>query len=224
MMLETSNDLRLLADLHATELSREQIQGLQAMNFSATAEFPPELSASLLDELASDFADIYLNGKFHSSPQESVWLDDDELICQQPMFEVRAWYEQHGLAVPNWRRMADDHLVNQLLFVAYLLDKAAETSQPEALLEETARFMDEHLLRWLLPFGQRVAKRCATQFYAVLALETAGYCEHVRDSLADILDVPRQSHEEIEARLRAQHLAATRPQPMHYYPGTAPSW
>lgn len=39
-MLETSSDLRLLADLHATELSREQIQGLQAMNFLATAEFP----------------------------------------------------------------------------------------------------------------------------------------------------------------------------------------
>ena len=152
-----------------------------------------------------------------------MWLDDEELVCQQPMFEVREWYARHGLAVPNWRVMADDHLVNQLLFVAFLLEKAT-TENNQQLLEEAARFLDEHLLRWLLPFAQRVAQRCATPFYANLSLETAVYVEQTRDLLAEILGVPRLSHEEIETHLRAQQLAASRPQPMQYYPGVAPSW
>ena len=205
-MLDIANDLRLLADLHATELTREQVH-----------------SDTQFDELACDFADIYLHGKFHSSPQESVWLDDEELVCQQPMFEVREWYARHGLEVPNWRKMADDHLVNQLLFVAFLLEKSSTESNPQ-LLAEAARFLDEHLLRWLLPFAQRVAQRCATAFYAELAQETAVYVEHTRDLLAEILGVPRLNHEEIEAQLRAQQLAESRPQPVKFYPGVAPSW
>lgn len=223
-MLEVVNDLRLLADLHATEVTAEKLEELREVAFPGTEGLPQPLPASLLDDLACDFADIYLNGKFHSSPQESVWIDDEELICQQPMFDVRAWYDRHELAVPDWRKRADDHLVNELLFIAHLLDKAAEQADPQALLEETARFMDEHLLRWLLPFAQRVAQRCHTGFYATLALETAEYAENIRNTLADILDVPRPTHEEIETRMKAQQRSAAQPQTMQYYPGMAPSW
>jgi TorA maturation chaperone TorD len=222
-MLDIANDLRMLADLHATELTRERIQELQAIGFPAAQGFPQEIPDKLLDELATDFADIYLNGHFHASPQESVWTDEEELICQQPMFQVREWYSWHGLAVPNWRKMADDHLVNQLLFIAHLLDKAAD-DDPQIILRETARFMDEHLLRWLLPFAKRVTERCDTDFYASLALITAMQGDHIRDLLAEILDYPRPSFEEIEARMKAPQLAATQPQPMQYYPGVAASW
>lgn len=218
-MLEVIEDLRLLADLHATELTPERIAGLQGWD-----GIPAEVSGAVMDELACDFADIYLNGKFHSSPQESVWLDDEELVCQQPMFEVRAWYARHGMAVPNWRKMADDHLVNQLLFVAHLLEQALAQDEPQPLLAETACFMDEHLLRWLLPFAHRVAQRCNTGFYASLALETAEYAEYLRNALAEILQVPRPSFEETEARLKARQVAAAPAQPMQYYPGMAPSW
>lgn len=241
-----ASDLRLLADIHAVELTRERMQELQAMEFPAVLAlnpasqpfsaalqqmedcvkgWPADLPASLTDELATDFADIYLNGTLHGSPNESVWVDDEELTCQQPMFDVREWYARHGLEVPNWRLMVDDHLVNQLLFIAYLMEKAAENNdQQQALLTETALFMDEHLLRWLLPFGQRVAARCTTAFYGSLCLLTAFYGEQLRDLLADILDVARPTHEEIEARMKSRQLSATTPQPVKYYPGTAPSW
>lgn len=222
-MLDIANDLRMLADLHATEVTVEKLEELRAMAFLGTETLPQPLPATLLDELACDFADIYLHGKFHSSPQESVWLDDEELVCQQPMFEVREWYARHGLAVSNWRVVADDHLVNELLFVAFLLDKAMAENNLQ-LLEEAARFLDEHLLRWLLPFAQRVAQRCATVFYAELAQETAVYVEHIRDVLAEILGVPRPTHEEIETCMKAQQRAAVQPQTMQYYPGVAPSW
>ncbi|WP_020394305.1 TorD/DmsD family molecular chaperone [Thiolinea disciformis] len=239
-------DLRLLADLNAVELTEERIKELQAQQFPdslglsllhadapAVAEqlrtllksWQPTIPSKEFDALACDFASIYLNGSLHSYPSESVWIDDEELICQQPMFDVRECYEKHDLVVPNWRVMADDHLVNELLFVSALLEKAANTDEPLALLKEAAWFMDEHLLRWLLPFGRRVAQRCATPFYASLAVLTALYGEQVRDHLADILETPRRSHEEIEVEIKARRRVQVTPiKPMPYVPGVAPSW
>ncbi len=238
-----ATDLYVLADLHAVELTVERMRELQALEFPSILALNSDdqaylltvqqmesclrewgkLPDSLVDDLASDFADIYLNGKFHSSPNESVWLDEEELVCQQPMFQVREWYAGHDLEVPNWRRMPDDHLVNELLFVAALLNKAA-VDHPTQILSDAACFMDEHLLRWLLPFGKRVADRCNTPFYAALALLTALYVEQLRDLLAGILNAPRPSYEEIEGRMHAHHHLASRPEPIRYYPGIAPSW
>ena len=238
---QTATDLRLLADLHAQELNQEALQALTTQGFSALLGWIPEgrLSEALLqmdsaiaewhnveaqtvlDTLATDFAAIYLTGHYRASPSESAWTDDEELTCQDAMFEVRELYQAHDLKVPSWRIMADDHLVNELLFVAHLLEKAA--TSPD-YLRETARFMDEHLMRWLLPFTSRVIQRCDTLFYASLALITGLYCDQLRDTLADILGEPRSSAEEIEARLKARLVAQTAAVPLQYFPGTAPSW
>ncbi|WP_020559850.1 TorD/DmsD family molecular chaperone [Thiofilum flexile] len=239
-----ATDLRLLADLHASELTRERMRELLDIGFPGLlalgsydhtlalaveqlgvgmASWPNPIPDSLVDDLAADFADIYLNGSLHGLPNESVWLDDEELTCQQPMFEVREWYARHNLAVPNWRKLSDDHLVNELLFIAYLLDKVS-SEQDSQVLEEVAQFMDEHLLRWLLPFGKRVALRCATPFYSSLALTSALYVEQLRELIAMILGVARPSIEAIELKLRTQQLAASGVQPLRYYPGSAPSW
>jgi len=41
-------------------------------------------------QLAADFAAIYLNHSIQASPCESVWLDEEGLMRQQPMFKVNA--------------------------------------------------------------------------------------------------------------------------------------
>ncbi|MGZ8219633.1 molecular chaperone TorD family protein [Methylomagnum sp.] len=69
---------------------------------------------AFLDDLAADFAAIYLTGAFGASPYESYWLSDDHLICQDAMFDMRTLYAGAGLKVPDWRMRPDDHLVFQL--------------------------------------------------------------------------------------------------------------
>ncbi len=241
---QVAHDLQLLADLHATELTQEYYEQLRQIHFPDVLaventdevyqlavqqlrellhSWPEQLSAEQLDELATDYASIYLNGNLHAYPSESAWLDDEQLVCQQPMFQVREWYKQYDLTVPNWRRMADDHLVNELLFTAHLLEQAG-SEQPETM-QKAAIFMDEHLLRWLLPFGRRVSQRCNTAFYASLGLLTGLYVEQIRDLMAVILDEPRPTSEEIEQRMQTKHPQATvSTQTLQYYPGTAASW
>jgi TorA maturation chaperone TorD len=210
-----SADLDFLARLHDREPDAALLKQLRDSNFPAgcleLALDSPDASGAaaglhqvmqslpspppdeLLNELAADYAAIYLTHAHRASPYESVWLDDENLVCQDAMFEVRAWYQRHQLAAPNWRERADDHLVFQLQFVAHLLREGLES--------EAATFLDEHLLRWLGDFARRVATHSHTDFFAGVAVLTHAHLESLRDLLARILDEPRPSAEEIQARL-----------------------
>lgn len=231
------HDLLALAVLHHVELDGETIARLQAQDENSGGfllmpasergkealrlfkegirlidEHPDD---AVLDELAADYAAIYLTHAFSASPCESVWIDEEGLAMQEPMFQIREAYERHGLAVSDWRIRSDDHLVPQLQFLSHLFEKKVD-------LEEVARFLDEHLLRWIDRFAQRVGTRCATPFYAGLAMMTAAYLDELRDLLAEIDGQSRPSKEEIDRRMKPT-IEVALPEPK-FVPGSAPSW
>ncbi|MEA3274731.1 MAG: molecular chaperone TorD family protein [Pseudomonadota bacterium] len=235
-----AEDLRALALLHDRELERDMLLSLRkdcyedflglelrgakgrealALFREGLSDIPSALDQGTLDILAAEFADIYLNNGLGTSPCESVWLDEDGLIMQEPMFQIRQWYRRYGVAVEDWRKRTDDHLVNQLQFLAILL----ETEPGAERLEAAARFMDEHLLRWIEEFGERVATRSQVRFYAGLAFLTAAYLGELRDLMAELLGSPRPSAEEIEERMHPKAgVAVAGPAP--FVPGAAPTW
>lgn len=234
-----ADDLNLLVILHGEELNPERllqlkdvafpahlglslkseraIPVLQAMS-EAVTNWPENPRPDQLDRLHVDFANIYLNYVYRASPEESVWVDDDHLAMQQSMFDVREIYQRHGLEAANWRLRPDDHLVSQLQFTAHILTHEPDTET----LEELAHFLDNHLLRWLPYFSQRVAQRSETEFYASLALLTGLYCEELRDLLALILDQSRTPPEPLE---KSTHGQGNKDQINEaYIPGIAESW
>ncbi|MBK7022259.1 MAG: molecular chaperone TorD family protein [Sulfuritalea sp.] len=237
-----AEDAATLALLHDSELARPVLAGLKEADFpanlgllpmgpaslgsfemmrTALASLPDSPDAALLDELAADFAAIYLTGAFGASPSESYWLSDDHLVCQDAMFDLRTLYAENGLAVPDWRKRPDDHLVFQLQFLARRLDAAATPEDWRAL----GRFLDYHLLRWLPDFAGRVADRCDTMFYAALALLTDAWLQQLRDLIADHLGESRTSREEIAASLGSRREAEAVAVPIAFMPGAAgPSW
>ena len=83
------------------------------------------ISGLELDELAADYAAIYLNNRFGASPYESVWLSDEHLACDRSMFELREIYAAAGWQVSDWRSRFDDHLVLQLQYLRQVLASAA---------------------------------------------------------------------------------------------------
>lgn len=197
-------------------LESEWAQDAEHLLQHAMGEWTREVGDNLLDELAADFAAIYLNNSFQAPPLESVWLDEEGLMMQQPMFDVREWYAKHQLEVEDWRKRTDDHLVNELGFVSFLL------STSEDNLAEVAQFLDEHLLRWVPEFGVKIAQRAETPFYAGLAALTLAYLDELRDLLAEILGEPRPTREEVEARLNPKPEPVE--VPLSFVPGSAPSW
>ncbi len=205
---EAAEDLRTLAWLHAAERNVATWRALHRAGFplgltlaapggggvpglaQALAQLPGPVDAVAQradDALAADYADIYLTHALKASPYESVWRDEDHLMMQGPTFAVRAVYRRHGMAVPGWRAMPDDHLAHELDFIAHLLDQgdAAEARQ----------FLDLHLLTWLPAFAGRVAQRARTTVYAGLATLTLEACTCLRERLGP----PARAEEAVEA-------------------------
>jgi|DewCreStandDraft_4_1066084.scaffolds.fasta_scaffold00262_121 TorA maturation chaperone TorD len=231
-------DLRLLAQLHdrepdaalLEELGRAPIAELLALVLEGEtarsgcallertlADLPRPITRAVLDELAAEYAAIYLVHAYRAAPSESPWLDKDKIERQEPMFEVRGWYRHYGLEVPDWRHRPDDHLVHELRFLAHLL----ELHDHPAALNDAARFMDAHPLLWVPNFGRRVARRCASPFFAGIALLTVGYLEELRALLVELAGVAPPAA--VASRSEGQHSEAEEPA-RPYLPGAGPGW
>ncbi len=234
-----AEDAEALAALHDRELTTAMIAALREVNFpdnlgllppspaardawtllgAAVRDLPVAPAQGDMDDLAAEYAAIYLTGAYGASPCESVWLDDDHLVCQGPMFELRECYAARGLAAENWRLRPDDHLVMQLSFIAHTL----RTGQTDGDWRALATMLDTHLLRWLPDFAGRVAGRAALAFYAGLAAVTAAWCDALRDILAAHLGEPRPTPEEIAARAGRKREPV--PVPVAFVPGAGPGW
>lgn len=207
-------DLRLLAALHDREPTAALLSELRRAPFAsqlglvlesegsrqalaafdgALAELTDNIDRALVDELAAGYADIYLTHHLRASPLESVWLDEDHLVRQEPMFQVRKWYRHYGLGAADWRNRPDDHLVLELQFLAEL---AALEAAPAAL-GDAARFLDEHPLKWIGAFAERVAAKGGHDYFAALTLLTTGYLHELRVRLADFTGVELSVAEEV---------------------------
>jgi len=233
-----AEDLSLLAMLHDVEpdedllsllrkngftkllgLNLKSDNGIKSLEFfdQTLLALPEQLNKQTMDEFAADYANIYLNYGIQASPEESVWVDEDGLACQDSMFQVRNWFQRFGLEAENWRIRPDDHLVLELQFLHYLFSTKSDVET----MREIAQFMDEHLLRWIMQFANRVSARCDTAYFAGAGLVTAHYCEELRDLLAAILEQPRPSAEEIEERMKSSQPNEEVQQ--QYVPGVGPA-
>lgn len=232
-----ASDLDVLASLHDREPAGTIVEALKKAPIeaqlglvlvsepalSALAAFalavddvPLPVTEAALDELAAGYADVYLRYAYRAAPEESVWLTEEGLQQQGPMFAAREFYRRNSLRSTDWARRPDDHLVVELRFLSQLIESARD----KAAFEEAARFLDCHLLRWVKRFAVRLVQANAPNWYAALALLTASYLEELRDHLADLTGLERPKVE--PPRTGKPAPAAEQDGP--YVPGIAPSW
>lgn len=186
----------------------------------ALAELGPEPPEAELDALAADFADLYLTHGHRIAPTGSVWMTDDHLERQEPMFEVREWYDHYRLTVPDWRIRSDDHLVHELQFVQHLLRLGGA-----AALGDAARFLDRHVMGWVPDFCALATDRARTPFHATAAAVTRALLAALRDWLGDATGIVPEVRANAYARaldLAERQAAAAEERP--FVPGLAPSW
>jgi TorA maturation chaperone TorD len=230
-----ADDLAGLIRLHDRELDRETLLALQTSDFpeslallpgDGSVVFMQTVVAGLgsdpatLDQLAADYAAVYLSGAAGASPCESVWLSDAHLNCEAPMFALREIYAAAGLAGGNWRQRHDDHLVLQLHFLWHQLQKDA----PD--WAAVAELIDFHLGFWLPDFTAQLARHGDSPFYTGLAALTTGWLTAFRELLAESQNLPIPGREQVRAQIQAaQAQAKSNVAPVHFMPGgTGPSW
>lgn len=229
--------LTLLIRLHDREADADLIDGLRALQpgpffaafleesqaqaasdfDTALAGLPIPLDPASTDALAAEYADIYLTHSYRLAPTGSVWLTEDHLERQEPMFAVREWFDHYGFTVPDWRVRSDDHIVHELQFIEALLALGTVTAARDA-----ARFMDRHVMPWVPQFCAGMALRSQQPLLAATANLTAAYLEALRDLLQEITEEPRWQPDEkskpySESELNEDMKAA-------FIPGVAESW
>lgn len=200
-----ADDIAFLASLHEREASGEFLDALRAtapedwfalrltgekfaegaklMNL-ALASLASPITPEQLDNLAAEYASIYLTHAYRASPYESVWRDEDSLERQAPMFEVREWYQRHGVQAPDWRKRSEDHIALELDFLAQLIRAANDLAK----VRDAADFLREHPLLWVPDFVRRVVTRCREPFYAGAALLTLAYLERLASLFEQAFD------------------------------------
>jgi TorA maturation chaperone TorD len=234
----TAADLKLFAILHDREPSGQIIEALHRCRFqeqlslllhcsegktalcafdNAIARLPHPIDNATLDDLAAEYACVYLRFKYRASPTESVWFDHDGLERQTPMFQVRSWYHRHNLTSRDWANRPDDHVVLQLEFLAHLLNSASSATE----LPDVARFMDEHVLRWIKLFAEQLKSAGAAAYFTTLAAVTAAYLEELRDHLEELTGIPRPV---VEDGAKPTEIPAGNAEEQPYSPGVGPGW
>jgi len=219
-----ADDAQMLARLHAAELDAATWRALRSNAFpdclglipqreepkaawqamrDALAMLPEAWEPRLSESLACDFAAIYLNNRFRANPHASAWLDEDGLLFQNAMFDLRRIYAEMGVHARNWRTISEDHLAAQLQFTEMLARNASTlpSEHYQNLWQRWGEALEVYLLSWLKRFVQQVSTHAESPFYPALALLTWGWCETLRDAIAVHFSAPRLSTEVLKQRL-----------------------
>ncbi len=143
----------------------------------------------LLDDLATEYAALFLTPG-GLSPHESVKLKG--LLLQEPASEVLAFYKECGLEIPADYKGFPDQLGVELEFMGYLADEEckawqednAEKAQELEALQ--ARFLREHLSKWVVDFCKEVEEVAFHLFYKEMAGLTRTFMETEIEELIGI--------------------------------------
>ena len=149
---------------------------------------PPKDDAGL-QALRADFTSLF---HLSAQPYEAALLDESGHLNARATDRVTDFYRACGFQ-PLHRAgvMGLDHLSAELEFMAHLAEgereawRAGDASQAGESLENQARFLDEHLLRWMPVFTAAVEEEAETGLYRALARWTREF------ALADRLHVEK---------------------------------
>jgi TorA maturation chaperone TorD len=198
----------LLARLFARELDGDALAGLRASRFPAqtgtekvdegfrlVATYLSRSGAAAEHELACDFARCFM-GQGNTAttaayPYESVYTSPGRLLMQDARDEVLGIYRSEGLDKSEAWRDTEDHVALELEFMAELSTRAAhslasgDADEARRLFAVAHGFLDDHLARWVAPFGADVRMFAGTDLYRGASLVLEGFVAADRDFLAE---------------------------------------
>ena len=191
-----SHTYYLLSHLYLRGLTAGLLPFIQAIP-ELTVALPPDFSddASALDELAADHYDILQTNVF---VHESYFLDSEGLIGGSVAEQLLGFYHQTGFEPPLTDTSGPDHFSLQLACLGWLCSAEADAHDDDQsgpanrMRNLQRRFLDEHLLRWLLPLTQAIRQQ-GHPFYTSLADITFEMVLAHRTNLSDDLMVTQQT-------------------------------
>ncbi len=212
VLASRSSFYRMLASLYFSTLTPEQVESFAEADLSPYAQLGDEFADGInditrylrkrntgtRDELAADFTGTFVGTKAYEGkvavPYESVFTSEDGLLCRESYHEVFHEYRREAVRRAPGVDWPDDHLSFMFEFMAILSDRAARSLEAGDVaaarhdVEESAAFLDRHILSWFDDFAELAGKIVETRFYRGVLKITRGFLELDRETLADLAE------------------------------------
>lgn len=196
---QRSNIYGLLATLYRRAPTRDLLEQIRTPEFLEVLShwggdledgFLIRPEEDLLEEMAVEYTRLFLGPGRHISPHESVHHEREDgqwgQLWGASTVEVRKFIEGTGLRYETGYRGLPDHIGVELEFLEALTRREerawAEDDEEGArrCLDVERRFLDEHLLRWVVTFCDKVIAAAKLSFYRSLASFTKRFIEFDR--------------------------------------------
>ena len=198
---QRSNVYGLLASVYRQEVNADLLHQVKDPQFlgvlsdlgiQLSSDFLQRPEEEVLDELAVEFAGLFLGPGGHISPHESVHHqrgDGSGLLWGESTAEVKRFIESTGLSYDPEYKGLPDHISVEIEFMKQLTLREEQAWRDEdedgALdcLKTEKKFIEEHLVRWVHAFCDKVIKEAELPFYREMAALTKNFIEFERQEV-----------------------------------------
>jgi TorA maturation chaperone TorD len=198
---QRSNIYGLLASVYRQEVNADLLHQVKDPQFLGVlsdlgiqlrSDFLQKPEEDMLDDLAVEFAGLFLGPGGHISPHESVHHqrgDGSGLLWGESTAEVKRFIESTGLSYDSEYKGLPDHISVELEFMQQLTLREEQAWKDEdedgALdcLKTEKKFIEEHLVRWVPAFCDKVIKEAELPFYREMAALTKNFIEFERQEV-----------------------------------------
>ena len=200
--VEVSHLHGFLAALYGREIDPRMLRelrepGVAASLAQAGVALDPSVAegaeSEVLEELAVEYAALFLGPGEHVSPHESVYAEGGTgTLWGEQTVAVRRYIEAAGFELSGMHSGIPDHLSVELEFMSELARHEAEAwsrgdrGAAANCLEYQQEFMAEHLGSWVFRFCERVVEAAGLPFYRDIARLTSEFLAGERE------DIPRR--------------------------------
>ena len=183
-----SNIYGLLATVYRQEITSDLLHQINDPQFlgilsdiglEGIDDFLQNPENELLEDLAVEYARLFLGPGKHVSPHESVHHQRDDgqwgKLWGASTAEVKKFVETTGLSYSDDFKGMPDHISVELEFMQKLTLREEQAWKEEDADKATAcrnvekKFIEEHLIRWIPSFCEKVNQEAELPFYRSFA-------------------------------------------------------
>jgi TorA maturation chaperone TorD len=148
----------------------------------------------LIDNLSSEYVRLFYGPDvLPAPPWESVYATGQQVLFQESTLNVRRAFVKWGYLPQGYPNEPDDHLAYELDFMYNLAKQtherfiAGEYTKAKATLEDQQLFLQDHLLKWVGKFSERLQEFKEQNFYSQCAEFLVFFLKSDNDVLAELL-------------------------------------
>ena len=149
----------------------------------------------MLENLAVDYAYLFIGPGKHISPHESVHHQKEGVqsgqLWGELTAEVKRIIESSGLEYKSEFTGMPDHISVELEYMQHVVEREAQAWEADddqtalLCLKNEKQFVDEHLLGWVPDFCEKVIEAAESPFYREMALLTRSFIEFEQKELKE---------------------------------------